>query len=534
MFTRPSGLWFTIAKNEYRITINSFAPSSKRYFLPFVVLVVVFYPTIITPVLLDYLFKAGDLQNLSTVLSLMYEILLLNIFLIFITLPISLGIKDIKAGNLELLLSTPMRSSDILVGEFFGRLPFYILGAVLVGGILTGIFGASGTNPGIVVVLTLLVVLDFLIAYWIGTCVGFYLRSLLSKSSRMKDLGKALSFILIIPAVFAMYGTMSLIMNYIEENSFNTTIKDFLTIFPSSWIAFISKELLNMTNFTGIVSNDFLLYSSLIVVLIIIIILAGMKLGNNIYNLEPTSFSESEVVPHNITYNFFKLLGGNGSFGVLLAYNYKNYIRRFENLSKIVYAITLMFAILLFFNNMQLDNEFSYIIAQVLSALLSGFMISELTIYGKEKLLLYRQSPIGEWKFIFSKIIVYGIIIIPIVLLFNVLLSFIITDLTVYSFFRNLVLITIATLALICLSTGIFLLNPPFNDKAPEFMINFQVIIFGSVFLFMALLISGLVIIKPPTHGSQFLMTQTIHASILSLAGLVCLVLGKKRLEHLE
>ena len=350
----------------------------------------------------------------------------------------------------------------------------------------------------------------------------------------MKDLGKALSFFLIIPAVFVMYGTMSLIMNYIENNSFNSTIKDFLMLFPSSWIAFISKELLTMNTLADLGTNDFFFYSSLILLLIIIVVIAGIKLAKSIYNLEPTSFSESEVQPHNITYKFFKRIGGNGSFGVLLAYNYKNYIRRFENLSKIVYAVTLMFAMLLFFNNMQLDNEFSYIIAQVLSALLSGFMISELTIYGKDNLLLYRQSPIGEWKFIFSKMIVYMTIILPIVLIFNLLLSLIITDLTVYSFFRNLVLIVIVTLALICLSVGIFLLNPPFNDKAPEFMLNFQAIIFGSVFLFMVLLISGLVIIRPPTHVSQFLMTQLIHAGFISLFGLILLVLGKKRLEHLE
>ena len=534
MFARPSGLWFAIAKNEYRITINSFAPNSKRYFLPLVFLIVLFYPTVLAPWLLEYFIKTGDIKNFTTALSLMYEILLLNIFMIFLILPISLSIKDIKAGSLELLLSTPMKSSDILVGEFFGRLPFYILGAVLAGGFLTGIFGASGSNPLIVLALTLLLVLNFLIAYWIGTCVGFYMRSLLSKSSRMKDIGKAISFILIIPAVFVMYGTMGLIMTYIRENSFNSTIKDFLMIFPSSWIAFISKEFLTMNNFSDLVSNDFIIYGSLILFLVIIVIIAGMKLGNSIYNLEPASFSESEVQPHNITYKFFKQLGGNGSFGVLLAYNYKNYIRKFENLSKLVYAVTLMFAMIFFFNNMQLDNEFSYIIAQVLSSLLCGFMVSELTIYGKENLLLYRQSPIGEWKFIFSKIIVYTTIILPIVLFFNVLLSFIVTDLTIYSFIRNILAITVVTIALICLSVGIFLLNPPFNDKAPEFMLNFQAIIFGSVFLFIILLISGLVIVKPVMHGSQFIMTQLIHAIIICLSGLILLVLGKKKLESLE
>lgn len=521
-----NSLWYAIAKNEYRISINSFAPSSKKYFLPLVAFVVLLYPTVITPWLLEYLFDTSDLQTLSSLISYLYELLLLNVFILFLTFPISLSIKDIKSSNMELLLKTPTNSSDILLGEFLGKLPFYILGAVLIGGFLTGIFGASGTNPVIVVLQTLLVILNFLIAYWIGTVIGFYLKSTFSKSARMKDLGKALSFLIIIPAVFVMYGTMGYLMNYIRENSLNSTVKDFLRIFPSSWIAVVSKELLVMETINDILTFDFFLYSTMVVLVVIFVLVAGVKLGNRIYNLEPASFSESVVKSHNTTYKIFRFIGGNGPFGTLLAYNYKNYIRKFENLSKLVYAIVLMFAMLLFFNNMELDNEFSYILTQVLASLLIGFMVGELTIYGKENLLVYRQSPIGEWKFIFSKMIVYALIVLPIMLVFSFLISFIIVDLTTFSFIRNIVAMLIVSISLLSLSVGIFLLNPPFNEKAPEYMLNFQVVIMGSVFAFFILLISF--------HGRQFYEIQFLHTILLGFSGLVLLVLGKRKLVSLE
>jgi hypothetical protein len=228
VITSLKGTWYSIAKNEYRIAINSLFPSFKRFFLPILGIIILFYPTIIAPWILNALFDEELLYLFATLFTALFDVMLLNVFVIFLTMPVTLGVRDIKVGNIELLLSAPTRSSDVLLGEFFGKLPFYMLGAILIGGLFTGILAVTGIDLKIIVILTLLLVLNFLIAYWIGTVLGFYLKSKITKSARMKDLGKALAFLLVIPFVFVMYGTMGIAMNYFETNILNFDMSDIL------------------------------------------------------------------------------------------------------------------------------------------------------------------------------------------------------------------------------------------------------------------------------------------------------------------
>ncbi|MHA1990895.1 MAG: hypothetical protein ACW981_07545 [Candidatus Hodarchaeales archaeon] len=526
MITNLKATWYSIAKNEYRISINSIFPSLKPYFLPLLGLTILFYPTILAPMILDWLFDEELLNVFATFFTTLFNVMLLNIFIIFLTMPITLGVKDVKAGNMELLLSAPIKSSDVLLGEFFGKLPFYMMGAILMGGLFTGILAVTGTDMLIIIILTMLFVLNFLLAYWIGTVFGFYLKGKITKSAKMKDLGKALAFIIVIPVVFVMYGTMGIALNFAETNVLNFDMKVILDFFPSSWIGNISTQLAGMNSIADLNNFDFFLNSFLTFGLIIFTILGGKVVANRIYNLEPTSLSESVVKPHNLTYKFLKTIGGGGSFGTLLAYNFKNYLRKFENLSKLVYAVALMIMMQLFFNNTDIDAEFLYIISNVFSAILAGFVISEATMQGKEKLLIYRNTPLSDWKFILSKLILYMLIIIPITGIFNAFLFLTAPDLSLDLFVRNLLSVVLVSFAMIVFSLGLFLLNPPFNEKAPEFMINFQVIIMVAIMSFIGILIL--------VRGFSFFEKQIIHILFVFIVGVLLLVFGKRRLTSLE
>jgi hypothetical protein len=259
---------------------------------------------------------------------------------------------------------------------------------------------------------------------------------------------------------------------------------------------------------------------------IFLVIVAGALLANRIYNLEPASLSESVVKPHNITYKLLKTLGGNGSFGILLAYNYKNYVRRFENLSKLIYAVVLMIAMLVLLNNVGVDAEFSYMFGQILTALLGGFVVCEATIQGKEKLLIYRNGPLSDWKFMLSKVMLYILIIVPITTFFIAFMTFIAPDFTLQIIVSNVFIVVLLSLAMIILSLGLFLLNPPFNEKAPEFMINFQVLIMVAIFSFIGILIL--------IRGFSFFEKQILHVIFVFTIGTIFLLLGKRKLASLE
>ena len=518
--------WYSIAKNEYRIMINSLFPSLKSYFLPLLGLTILFYPTIVVPMILDFLLDEETLNIVAKFFTTLFNVMLLNIFIIFLTMPITLGVKDVKSGNMELLLSAPIKSSDVLFGEFFGKLPFYMMGAILMGGLITGVLAVTGTNILIIIILTMLFVLNFLLAYWIGTAFGFYLKGKITKSARMKDFGKALAFIIVIPVVFVMYGTMGIALNYAESNVLNFDMNVILDFFPSSWIGNICNQLVGLGNIDDLNNFDFFLNTFLTIGLIIFVILGGITIANRIYNLEPVSLSESVVKPHNTTFKILKTIGGRGSFGVLIAYNFKNFFRKFENLSKLVYAVALMIIMQLFFTNPDIDVEFLYMFSNVFSALLAGFVISEATMQGKEKLLIYRNTPLNDWKFIFSKLILYMLIIIPISGVFNALMFLIAPDLTLEIFTKNLTSVILVSFAMIVFAFGLFLLNPPFNEKAPEFMINFQVIIMVAIMSFILFLILF--------RGLSFFETQIIHFLFVLSVGIIMLVLGKRKLTNLE
>ena len=68
----------------------------------------------------------------------------------------------------------------------------------------------------------------------------------------------------------------------------------------------------------------------------------GTKLAGRAYSLEPASFSTSQVKPDGVFYKAVKAFGGGGSFGTLLSSVFKEYARRLENLSNIIYITGLL------------------------------------------------------------------------------------------------------------------------------------------------------------------------------------------------
>ena len=185
-----------------------------------------------------------------------------------------------------------------------------------------------------------------------------------------------------------------------------------------------------------------------------------------------------------------------------------------------------MMAMLIFFTRFELDPEFSYIISLVFSGLLIGFLISELTIQGKEMLLLYKSTSTGTWKYIFSKLIFYLLIIIPLVLIFITIINLLAPGITLETLIRNNVAVMMIAFGMTMLTMGLFLLNPAFTDKDPAFMLNFQVIIFTSIFTFIPMLIFF--------RDLTFIEVQITHLLFVTILGLVFFLAGKRKLETIE
>ena len=84
-------------------------------------------------------------------------------------------------------------------------------------------------------------------------------------------------------------------------------------------------------------------------------------------------------------------------------------------------------------------------------------------------------------------------------------------------------------------SVGLFLRNPAYHDKAPEFMMNMQVI----VFLIMIPFFLGLIFLQEIFHEvfgvvDVFYYMVAFVTLVNLLVGMIMLFIGKKHLEKLE
>jgi hypothetical protein len=170
-----------------------------------------------------------------------------------------------------------------------------------------------------------------------------------------------------------------------------------------------------------------------------------------------------------------------------------------------------------------------------LTPLLAAFVVSEIGLKGKECLLLYKQTPITTGAFLKAKIGHYFLLILPITILGEIFIGLSVPSLQPIDLLINIMLITAMAIGVTLFALGLFLRNPAYHDKAPEFMINMQVIIFLIIIPFFFGLIfahdiySDLFGLEDPFY---YIMSSI--AALNLLVGSIMLYIGKKHLDQLE
>ena len=158
-------------------------------------------------------------------------------FIWFLIIPITTTLRDIKTNTHEVFLSAPIKPSDILLGEFVGKLPFYAIAITIVVGFFTAILSSLGIDFIQMRMIILVFILIFLSAQWIGTVIAALLRTKLGKTARGKDIGKALAMLLALPMVAIMYALMGgglgdLLINPNANETVKTIFSIFLRVLP--------------------------------------------------------------------------------------------------------------------------------------------------------------------------------------------------------------------------------------------------------------------------------------------------------------
>ncbi|MBU6996026.1 MAG: hypothetical protein HXS41_01565 [Theionarchaea archaeon] len=511
--------WFVIAQSDYRARTSSIR-SIRRYF-PFIMLgILAVFVLYIAPALIDLFTDELVAFLLSQVAVAFVPILFLMFFLIFIWFPITLMLRDVRSEQQVLLLSAPVNPRDILLGEFLGELPLYIIIMTIFTGFITALFDPLGVTNSQKAVIVTSFMITLSSALWIGTVIAALLRTRLGRSSRSKDVAKALSLMLVVPLVAVVYAFLGgNVLERLADPEAGTMIRNILRIFPSSWAAGIVTQFAAHPGTIGLEVVPRLAGS---IVFLGGSFWIGMRLAGRAYSAEITTFTAAQVGPDGAFYRFVNYIGGKNSFGILLTSTFKTYVRRFQNLSWIVYIVALAALMNIFLMKPQ-DLFPVFLTSSFIFPLLAVAVASDMTLRGKETFFLYKKVPSGVGKLIKTRV-VQGWLIVPVVA--GVLMAVsvkLIPGTTVTSGVIYTGAIILYAAAHTILALGMFLLRPAYDERGSEFMLNMMIPAQGSAFFVLGSLIMF------GEKGVFYLVIPVVWA-----VGIGVLLMGKRRFSRME
>jgi hypothetical protein len=524
--------WIPIAKVEWRVSTSRIR--EIRPYLPYILtggsLIFIFY---LAPMFADLYIDDFQAFILSQVAVVLVQFFLFFFFLMFACFPITSTLQDMKTDHFEVILSAPVQPSNLLIGEFLGKMPFYATFAAIIGGFFTAALFPLGLDTIQILIIILIFVVTFLSAIWIGTMAAVILRSFLMKTARGRDIGKGIAIIIIFPVVALIYAFMGGFLNLSDPETAKV-MHEILQFFPSSWGSEVIVAFAQNPGDILAIEFDKVMQLFGLIGFFVISLLFGGFVANRVYSLEPSSFSASKAKSDGIFYNTIKTIGGGGTFGLLLSSSFKNYFRKVKNITMLAYAVGLIVVMNVFL--MQPDDSVSAMLGTfIVGPLIAVFTVSEVTLQGKENLLLYKQTPSGTFRYLKAKLFHYLLIVVPITLILEVIITLGVPNLALEELLMNLGLSFMLASSTTIFTLGLFLLNPAYHDKAGEYMINVQVCIFSVLIPFFPCLI----ILDQPLYDifgiiDAFYPALVVYSVILWIMAGIIFYLGAKKLSNLE
>ncbi|MFX1286474.1 MAG: ABC transporter permease [Promethearchaeota archaeon] len=525
--------WLSIAKTEYRVSTSRIR--EIRPYLPYILIGgLAIYTLFIAPYIIDAFVDELHELLLSAVAVALIDVFFFVFFVMFASLPVASTIQDIKTEHIEIYLSSPVQPSDILIGEFLGKIPFYATFAAIIGGTFTAALFPLDLDISQIFIIVAVFIILFLAATWVGTMIGVLLRSILMKTARGRDIGKGLAIIVIIPLVAVIYLVIGGYYEVLKDPQNAQLVKDLFGYFPWGWG---SEIIVTFAQNPGdILATEFttILQFSALVTFFCASLLIGGIIANRVYNLEPTSFSPSKSKTDSLFYNSIKKLGGGGSSGLLLSSGFKSYFRKAKNIAWIIYGVGLIVVMNIFLSQPD-DPESAFVMSLFIGPLLAAFVTSDISLQGKENLLLYKQTPTGTGKYLRIKLNQYLLTILPIVFVVETTINLLVPDIILEQLFLNVILTLLIAAASITFTLGLFLVNPAFTDKSGEFMINIQICVFGVMIPFFVLLIPlDQILWDLFAIADALYPVAVIYTALQWVFGITMLSLGAKKLGNME
>ncbi len=525
----PTPKWLVIARNEYRIRINR-VRKIKPVFPYLVIGLLTVYVAFVAPTLVS-LFVDDLLAFWISQLALaMVPLLFFMIFFYLIILPITYTLQGMQAEQVEIFLAAPIKPSHVLLGEFLGTMPFYAIAFIVIAGFFTAALHPLGLDIIQIAIIVLIFVVTFLSALWIGIVIAALARTKFAKTARGKDIGKALSLVLALPMIAVMYAIIGGgLLEALTNPGTNEMVRTILNLLPSSWGAEVILNFASNPGNIGAVGFETIIRFGGLLCFFLAVLWLGTKMANRAYSIEPTTFTISRVKPDGLFYKIIRYIGGGGAFGTLLVSVFKDYGRRLENLSKIIYIVGLIALVNIFFGGGHEDPESALIMGLFLFPFLAVLVVGQVTAGGKENLFVYKKSPFGLGSFVKARLLQSWLVAVPIAMIITVVSMFQIPQLALNDLLTFTGFLGQLVAGNVVLALGLSLLNPEFSQNARAQMVSLMVNAQVAVFVSIGIFIGSMVILD-----LGIFITLLLQTVVIWLLGITFLYVGKRKLSRME
>ena len=450
-------LWKVLVKNELRIRTARFK-SHRKLFFTVIYAIFLFWAIYLGPVFFNAVFP--DILSafsgvLAIVLNYVIEYFLMTVFVMFILYPLFTLFRKSEIGIKDVVLSSPVKSGDIFLGEFFAQLPFIFLIVLAVGPAAASLL--SQVNPQLTIVhyfaIYLIIFLLMTFSLIIGTILANWIEFKFSSNKRLSSSSNSFLLLLSFIVIISFY-----VFHYAFNLAYSDpSFKNWLSIFPSFWYSNLILYIIDPTLIQSYVVNVWLSIILAIGIPLIIFFLSYRK-AENFYSYEPQL--EKNLTIREKEGKFFKIIEKMTlkRYRIIVVVQFKNFLRKKENVTKLIYSIAFT-GVLGLFIFISLENPltsiknillgelvsipveyFDLLVVSIISwmgGLIFGMMMGISSIFDSKDILdLYKKSSKGVNASIYSFLylmtyilLFYGIIL---TIFFTILFSLNIVDVGVF------------------------------------------------------------------------------------------------------
>ena len=537
----PVRKWLVVAKNEYRLYTSSIR-RIRPYFLYLIIGLLTVYVGVIAPAIVSPFIDDFLAFIITQAAAPIVQIILFMLFFYLIIFPISETLREVETGQLEIFLAAPIKPSNVLLGKFLGVMPFYAIVITVITGSFTALLTPLGLDIIQIAIIIIIFVVTLLSAFWIGIVIAAILRTKLGKSTRGKDVGRALAVVIVLPMIALMYAILGGgLLEALVDPGTSEIVRAILGVLPSSWGAELFVSFASNPGNIGTVGFETLTRFGGLLAFFVAVLWLGAKAANRAYSLEPTTFIASRAKPDGVFYKTVRYLGGGRSFGTLLVSVFKDYGRRLENLSWIAYAVGIVAMLMIFFLDPSSGPEDPLVsLSELGIPLLAGFVVGTVS-RGKTSFFMYLKSPSGVGRFVKARLLQGCIVAVPIAAVLVAVSTILVPQITLTSLLINIIWGSLRTVAAVVFLLGLALVIPVFSEESRErnlgIVINIMIAVFATIGLDIGFSELGLnfeSILPNLDPLTSLLGDHLLRTTIFSLAGIVLLYVGTKKLSRTE